>query len=88
MSNIGNYKNNYINTNTQANTPVNSNTEKIRKFVEYLHNFIPAIEKEFDDLEKRSQTKSCKAFEDKMGGLSAIYQAEKNLYYWYIEHRK
>ena len=87
MSNIGNYKNNYTSTSIKVGVADN-NTEKVRKFVEYLHSFIPAIEKEFDDLERRAQTKPCKAFEDKMGGLSAIFQAEKDLYYWYVEHRK
>ena len=63
-------------------------SDKIRNFVEKLHNFIPVIIQEFDDLEKRSQTKPCKAFDDKMAGLSAIYNAEKSLYYWYVENKK
>ena len=87
MSNIANYKSN----NTAA--PISyakreSYTEKVQKFIKYLHEFMPVITQEFDDLEQRSKTKPCKAFDDKMSGLAAIFQAEKDLYYWYVENAK
>ncbi len=63
-------------------------TERIEKFVQYLHDFKPIIEQEFDNLLKKSETKPCKAFDDKLKNLSAIYKAEKDLYYWYIENKK
>lgn len=86
MSNISTY-------NKASNAPISyakkeSYTERIQKFAEYLHNFLPVIQQEFDDLEQKSQKKPCKAFDDKMNSLSAIYQAEKDLYYWYVENKK
>lgn len=77
----------------RSNTPISyarkeDYTEKVQRFVENLHELLPVLQAEFDDLEKKSQTKPCKAFDDKMAGLSAIYQAEKDLYYWYVENRK
>ena len=88
MSNIGNY-----NSTNNADNPIsyaktNDYTEKVRNFVKYLHEFLPVLEKEFDDLEIRAASKPCQAFDDKMSGLSAIYQAEKKLYEWYIVKQK
>lgn len=86
MSNIGNY--NSSNNNPVSYAKKEGYTEKVEKFVQYLHDFKDILQQEFDDLEKKSETKPCKAFDEKMAGLSAIYQAEKDLYYWYVENKK
>ncbi len=85
MSNIENYRSN--------DAPISyakkeDYTSKVQSFIEYLHKFLPVLQQEFDDLEKKAQSKPCKAFDDKMKGLAAIYQAEKDLYYWYVVNRK
>lgn len=87
MSNIGNH-NKTFNSTPISYAKKESYTEQVQKFVQYLHNFIPTITQEYDDLEKKSEKKPCKAFEDKMAGLAAIYSAEKDLYYWYVENCK
>lgn len=79
--------------NPQAQAPINyakpqDFTAKVKDFAQHLHAFLPTLEAEFNDLEKKAQTKPCKAFDDKMASLSAIYNAEKNLYYWYVENCK
>ena len=86
MSNIENY-------NKMEKAPISYAkrefySDEVRSFVEKLHDFIPVIKQEFEDLDKKSQVKPCKAFDDKMAGLSAIYNAEKDLYYWYVENKK
>lgn len=86
MSNIANYNKNQNNPISYAKRE--SYTEMVQQFVKNLHDFIPIITQEFDDLEKKAQVKPCKAFDDKMNGLSAIFQAEKDLYYWYVENCK
>lgn len=63
-------------------------TMKIEKFVQYLHDFIPTITEEFNSLEEKSKIKPNKAFDDKMAGLAAIFNAEKDLYYWYVTNKK
>lgn len=63
-------------------------TLKIEKFVQYLHEFLPVIEEEFNSLESKSKVKPNKAFDDKMAGLAAIFNAEKDLYYWYVTNKK
>lgn len=63
-------------------------TERVQNFVKYLHEFLPILKQEFEDLAEKAEVKPCKPFDDKMKGLSAIYNAEKDLYYWYIEKAK
>ena len=63
-------------------------TDQVVKFVEDLHTMIPTLIKEFKDLQQKAEFKPCKAFDDKMGGISAICKAEKDLDYWYVENKK
>lgn len=63
-------------------------TEKVQQFVQHLHEFLPILKQEFEDLAEKAEVKPCKPFDDKMKGLAAIYNAEKDLYYWYIEKAK
>ena len=63
-------------------------TAKVEQFVSLLHEFLPVLKQEFEDLEEKSKVKPCKPFKDKMASLSAIYNAEKDLYYWYIETKR
>ena len=88
MSSIENYPNKYMSQNSISYAKKASYTEKIEAFAKHLHEFKGVIKQEFEDLEKRSETKACKAFDEKMASLSAIYQAEKDLYYWYVENKK
>ncbi len=67
---------------------VGNATEKIQKFVKYLHDFLPVIEEEFNDLEKRSKTSPNEIFPIKMNALQDIYNAAEPLYKWYVERRK
>ncbi len=88
MSNIETFTNKYLNQNPISYAKKESYTEKVEAFVIHLHAFKEVIKQEFDDLEKKAEVKPCKAFDDKMAALSAIYQAEKDLYYWYVENKK
>lgn len=87
MSNIGNY------TAAGSQAPVSyaklsSNTQKIQSFAKYLHDFLPVLEAEFDDLEKRSKEHPNEVFPIKMSALSDIYKAAQPLYEWYVEKAK
>ncbi len=87
MSNIANY------SSTECATPpnyvkLNGTTQKVQKFAEYLHNFLPVLEEEFNDLENMSKSHSNKVFPIKMSALASIYQAAKPLYEWYVEKAK
>lgn len=90
MNSIENYPNKYSNLNQNPMNYVRKEnyTERVEAFVRHLHEFKEVIKQEFDDLAKKSETKKCKAFDDKMAALSAIYQAEKDLYFWYVENKK
>ena len=86
MSNIGNY-------NANAGRPVqyvktNDTTKKIQNFAKYLHDFLPVLQKEFDDLEARNEVKPNEIFPIKMQALSDIYNAAQPLYEWYVEKSK
>lgn len=88
MSNIASYS-----TMSNANNPIgyaklNSNTQKIQKFAEYLHDFLPVLEQEFNDLELKSQKHPNEVFPIKMAALSDIYKAAKPLYEWYVQKAK
>ena len=63
---------------------VGSNTEKIVEFVKYLHEFLPCLEKEYNDLETLQAKNPNEKFPIKMDNLAAIYQAEKPLYDLYV----
>jgi hypothetical protein len=82
MVNISNYK-------AEKATPVSyakisNNTERIIKFVEYLHEFLPCLEQEFNDLQELQEKYPNDKFPTKMENLAAIYQAEKPLYDLYV----
>lgn len=83
MSNIASY--NAASSANTSYTKLNSNTQKIQSFVKHLHDFLPVIEAEFDDLEQRSKQHPNNVFPIKMAALSSIYQAAQPLYEWYIE---
>ena len=77
------------NHNTGNNNPVNyakvdNNTEKVIKFIKYLHKFLPCLEKEYNDLETLQAKNPNEKFPVKMDNLAAIYQAEKPLYDLYV----
>lgn len=87
MSNIANY------SGIKAENPIGyakigTNTQKIQKFVEYLHEFLPVIQQEFDDLESLNEKRPNEIFPIKMQALSDIYKAAGPLYEWYVEKRK
>lgn len=88
MSNIGNYSNAGRTVNPTGYAKLNSNTEKVEKFAAYLHDFLPVLEQEFDDLEKLSEKHSNEVFPIKMQALSDIYNAAGPLYEWYCEKKK
>ena len=85
MSNIGNYSTPTGSTNY---VKVSDNTQKVKSFAKYLHDFLPVLEKEFDDLEKRCKTHPNDVFPVKMEALSSIYKAAQPLYEWYVEKAK
>lgn len=64
---------------------VGSNTERIIKFIKYLHEFRSALEQEYNDLEALQAKKPNDKFPIKMDNLAAIYQAEGPLYELYVE---
>ena len=64
---------------------VSNHTERVIKFVEDLHNFLPCIKEEFDDLEDRQAKFPNDKFPIKMDNLAAIYQAAGPLYELYVE---
>lgn len=64
---------------------IGSNTERIIKFVKYLHDFLPCLEKEYNDLESLQAKNPNDKFPIKMDNLAAIYQAEGPLYELYVE---
>lgn len=77
------------NHNIGNNNPVNyasvgSNTERIVKFVKYLHEFLPCLEEEYNNLEALQAKNPNAKFPIKMDNLAAIYQAEKALYDLYV----
>lgn len=77
MSNIGNHI-------KSIEGPTGSNnTERIQQFAKYLHNFLPCLEKEYDELEKRQSDKPNNVFPIKMKALAYIYEAAGPLYEWY-----
>jgi hypothetical protein len=88
MSNISNYSNAGSPVNPTSYAKLNNTTEKIEKFAEYLHEFLPVLEKEFDDLEKLSVDHSNAVFPIKMQALADIYRAAEPLYEWYVVKRK
>lgn len=88
MSNIGNYSNAGNPVNPTGYAKLSDNTQKIEKFAAYLHEFLPVLEKEFDDLEKLSKTHTNEVFPIKMQALSDIYKAAAPLYEWYVEKKK
>lgn len=63
---------------------VGSNTERIVKFVKYLHDFLPCLEKEYNDLEDLQKKNPNDKFPIKMDNLAAIWQAEGPLYDLYV----
>ncbi len=63
---------------------VGSNTERIVNFIKYLHNFLPCLEQEYNDLEALQAKNPNEKFPIKMDNLAAIYQAEGPLYDLYI----
>ena len=77
------------NHNIGNNNPVNyarvgSNTERIVKFVKYLHEFLPCLEEEYNNLEALQAKNPNAKFPIKMDNLAAIYQAAKPLYDLYV----
>ena len=65
-----------------------NNTEKVEKFAKYLHDFLPVLEMEFNELDRLSGKYQNEVFPIKMQALSAIYNAAQPLYEWYVEKKK
>ena len=63
---------------------VGSNTERIVKFIKYLHYFLPCLEQEYNDLETLQAKNPNEKFPVKMDNLAAIYQAAEPLYDLYV----
>lgn len=75
---------NAVNNNPVSHAKVGSNTERIVKFIKYLHDFLPCLEQEYNDLEALQARNPNEKFPIKMDNLAAIYQAEKPLYDLYV----
>lgn len=88
MSNIGNYSSTGTSENQVNYVKLNDNTQKVQKFAQYLHDFLPILEKEFDDLENLNAKNPNRVFPIKMEALSSIYRAAMPLYEWYVEKAK
>ena len=65
-----------------------NNTEKVEKFAKYLHDFLPVLEMEFNELDRLSGKYQNEVFPIKMQALSAIYNVAQPLYEWYVEKKK
>jgi hypothetical protein len=65
---------------------VNPTRQRIIEFVKTLHDLVPDIDKEYNWISEKMKTKKCKPFQDKTDGLARLRAAERDLYYWYIEH--
>lgn len=87
MSKIENYSN-IGDTTSISCAKLNSNTQKVQLFAQYLHDILPVLEKEFDDLDALNEVKPNEIFPIKMQALASIYQAAKPLYEWYVEKAK
>ena len=85
MSDIRTYSSN---STASAVLPKENCTRRVERFAQYLHEFKSVLEEEFNDISKKAEQKPCKAFTDKLQSLAAIYQAEDNLYYWYVKSKK
>ena len=88
MSNIDNYQ--ASNNGSFSYQKTANYTERVKHFLEEFDAIIPDVVKEFDDLEKRSEAKKCKAFAEKMKGLSTLKRFHdnpifKDMFYWYIK---
>lgn len=88
MSNIGSYNSIGNAENPISYAKLNSNTERVQAFAKYLHDFLPVLEKEFDELESKQASKPNEVFPIKMEALSSIYKAAGPLYEWYVEKAK
>lgn len=73
------------NNNPVSYAKVDNNTERIVKFVKYLHEFLPCLEKEYNDLEALQAKNPNEKFPIKMDNLAAIWQAEGPLYDLYVK---
>lgn len=76
--------------NTGGNIPVSyakvgNNTERVIKFIKDLHNFLPCLEQEYNELESLQAKNPNDKFPIKMDNLAAIYQAAGPLYELYVE---
>ena len=67
---------------------ISNNAERIQAFVKQLHDFLPVIEAEFNDLEDRQSKNPNEIFPIKMQALSDLYNAAGPLYEWYVEKAK
>lgn len=93
MSNIDNHFANGMANRTVDYARKENYTAQVKNFLEEFENVIPAIVKEYDDLEQRIKTKDCKAFKEKMDGLALLNSTFKeqhiqDLLYWYIQQPK
>lgn len=87
MSNIDNYKNGGSSNPYQKKENF---TRKVVDFIKEYDNIIPYVIKEFDDIDKKAETKPCKAFDEKREGLQALKKLHdhdffQNLLYWYVK---
>ena len=73
------------NVNPVSYAKVGSNTERVVKFIKYLHEFLPCLEQEFNDLEALQAKNPNDKFPIKMDNLAAIWQAEGPLYDLYVK---
>lgn len=93
MSNIDNHFND-----NKDNAPIDYTkredyTNKVRKFIEEFDEVIPFVIQEYDDIDRRFETKKCKAFKEKRDGLAALKKFHdedmyQNLLYWYVTQPK
>lgn len=88
MSNISNYSENTTVENPVSYAKIGDNTKKVQEFVKYLHEMMPVLQKEFDELEARYAIKPNDIFPIKMKALSAVWKAAGPLYEWYVEKAK
>lgn len=76
------------NTTSKINRDIESDARKLQVFIQELHDFVPAIEKEIVSLHINNMNKPNDIFPLKMDALALLCAAADPLYKWYVEKSK
>lgn len=92
MSNIDNFKpaSDNNNNNNAVYQKRENFTQDVVELIEFYDEKLQSIVSEFDSIEEKRKHKECKAFKEKMAGLSAMKkfhdsQEFQDLLYWYVK---